>query len=107
MTEPVTRGEFQMLAAKVSDNARRLEAIDAGGTRGVGALAVQISEVIKDVAGVQNDLKEHKIQHDHDAELRARDKTAATRFRVTATITALASGCTVIALLVDIAAHVH
>jgi hypothetical protein len=107
MSEPVTRGEFEMLASQVSDNARRLEAIDAGGTRGVGALAVQIAEVIKDVAGVQNDLKEHKSQHEHDSELRRRDKMSAARFRVTASIAASAVGVSVIALLVDIAAHVH
>jgi len=52
----------------------RVEEIDHTGSRGVGALSVQLTEVIKDVADVQRQLtefrREHKRQHDHADQVR-------------------------------------
>lgn len=56
VTEPVTRPEFEMLARRVNENARRIEAIDTGGTRGVAVLQLQITDLAKDFA-------KHEEQH--------------------------------------------
>ena len=76
MTE-VTRAEFGMLREMVNDNARRLDEIDRSGTRGVGALSVQVAEVIKDVADVRRDLSAFRHEHaeQHQAEQSARTVT--------------------------------
>lgn len=72
--DTVSREEFAMLRDQVAANAGRLDAIDRGGTRGVGALSVQITEVIKDVSGVQRDLADFRRDHaeQHDREQAAR-----------------------------------
>ena len=59
-----------MLSQAVTDNARRLDEIDRTGTRGVGVLAVQVTELTKDVAGVQAQIEEHRREHEQDARLR-------------------------------------
>jgi hypothetical protein len=66
----VTRDEFSMLREQVNDNARRIEAIDQGGTRGVAVLAVQVSELTKDVGQVQHQLEEHHKEHEKEAKAR-------------------------------------
>lgn len=53
---PITRAEFGMLAERVSENARRLDTIDQGGTRGVAVVQLQITELAKDFA-------KHEEQH--------------------------------------------
>lgn len=57
MTDFVSRAEFMRLASRV-------DSIDAGGTRGVAVLAVQIQELTKDMA-------KHEDQHDRDEAQRA------------------------------------
>jgi hypothetical protein len=48
-------------------NAKRIEAIDAGGTRGIGGMSVQLAEVIKDVGALQHQVtrfeQDHEEQH--------------------------------------------
>lgn len=63
-----------MLREMVNDNAKRLDEIDRSGTRGVGALSVQVAEVIKDVADVRRDLGDFRHEHaeQHQAEQAAR-----------------------------------
>jgi hypothetical protein len=70
MTEAVSRDEFTMLRDLVTENARRLDEIDRTGTRGVAVLAVQVSELTKDVGGVQTQLEEHRREHVADARAR-------------------------------------
>lgn len=64
MTEPVTRYEFEQLGRLVADNARRIESIDATGTRGVALLALQVQELSKDMA-------KHEDKHDREIAVRA------------------------------------
>lgn len=93
MNDPVSRREFR-------DLVRRVDAIDIGGTRGIGALAVQVAEVIKDVSDVRAELREHGQKH--EAETRAR--VTARRWTIATTI-ALA---TVIETpLLYLVAHIH
>jgi hypothetical protein len=74
VSDPVTRADVEALWRVVNDNAKRLELIDAGGTRGVGAMSVQITEVIKDVSALQQQLgtfqREHEDQHRREATAR-------------------------------------
>jgi hypothetical protein len=63
-------GRFDMLRGQVADNARRLDVIDQAGTRGVGALSVQVAEVIKDVSDMRRELDEHGKQHQAEAAAR-------------------------------------
>lgn len=52
-----------MLSKRVDDNSRRVDELDQTGTRGVGALAVQITEVIKDVSEMRQTLDDHNKAH--------------------------------------------
>jgi hypothetical protein len=67
----VTRDEFSMLREQVAENARRLDEIDRLGTRGVAVVAVQVSELTKDVGAVQTELERHRAEHEADARARA------------------------------------
>lgn len=72
-----------MLAEQVADNLRRLDAIDASGTRGVAVLAVQVQEVAKDVATLAKDVEAHDQRHEQEK----RDRLAGRRWLVAAAIT--------------------
>lgn len=80
MTAPeVTRGEFEMLRQQVGDNARRLDSIDASGTRGVGIVQVQLTDLAKDVAALRAQLHEdvaglEKRLDDHDTYHREQER---------------------------------
>jgi hypothetical protein len=63
----VSREEFRMLADRVGGNERRLDEIDRSGTRGVGVLAVQLTELAKDMAA-------HEVKHDQERDRRAANR---------------------------------
>jgi hypothetical protein len=96
----ITRDEFHMLRDAVTENSRRLDQIDMVGTRGVGALAVQVTEVIRDVSDLRLDLKEHRAEHETDA----RARSSARRWGWAFGISALAA---VEVPLFWLLAHVH
>jgi hypothetical protein len=99
----ITREEFGMLRDQVNANAGRLDSIDTTGTRGVAVLASQVTDVIKDVSELRNELGKHEEKH--VAEERAR--VAGRRWALGFAVAGLASMATVIGLLLDIAATVH
>jgi hypothetical protein len=66
----VSRDEFTMLRDQVAEYGRRLDEIDRIGTRGVAVLAVQVSELTKDVGAVQRQLEAHHQEHQADAKAR-------------------------------------
>ena len=78
-------GEFAMLADRMSDYGRRLDAIDQGGTRGVAVLAAQIAEVIKDVADLRQELRDHDRTHQEEK----RGRIVSRRWVITAVIAVL------------------
>lgn len=102
--DTVTRAEFSMLRGMVTDLSARLDTIDQSGTRGVGALGVQIAEVIKDVATVSTDLarwrQEHELQHDREQAARVTGR----RWLVATVIAAVVAVESPVLYLV---AHVH
>jgi len=59
-----------MLAARVDENGKRIETMDQQGTRGAAPLALQISELSKDLVTLAEQL--HKHQTDHTEENSAR-----------------------------------
>ena len=61
-----SRREFDMLRDQVGGNASRLDVIDQSGTRGVGAISVQMTEVIKDVADIKAKVDAHSSVHDQE-----------------------------------------
>jgi hypothetical protein len=71
MTDGISREEFAMLRDQVTENQRRLDAIDASGTRGVGVIAVQVAEVIKDVADLRQDMRDHQRGHEKENQSRS------------------------------------
>ena len=102
MTEdPISRGEFDLLARQVNDQGRRLEAAALPG------IAVQLAEVIKDVGAVERGLADHRHEHERQAELADRAKRDAHRWRIGTLITASASWAAVMGVLLAVLAHVH
>lgn len=93
MSEPVSREEFR-------DLVRRIDGMDTGGTRGVGVLGVQVAEVIKDVAEVRAELRDHRQQHDEEA----RARVVARRWQVG---TIIALGAVIETPLLYLVAHLH
>lgn len=96
MTE-VTRGEFDMLRQVAASNAsridnveatiaHRIDSLDQTGTRGVGVVQTQLTELAKDMAGLATRMDAHEQDHKTDA---AERKTAR-RWLVTAVIAAFA-----------------
>lgn len=78
MTQPmighVTRGEFDLLRQMVQQNASRVETIDNLGTRGVGTIQSQLSDLTKDLLELKTDMNMRFSDHDklHKSEKRER-----------------------------------
>ena len=103
----VSRGEFDMLRQVVDDVTRRLEAMDSGGTRGVGAMAVQVAELAKDFGELKTDVNTRFEQHirQHDADLKSR--TAARRWMIGTAVVGAGSMAAVIVMLLDLITRLH
>lgn len=90
--EYVTRTEFR-------DLANRVDWLDEHGTRGVGALQVQMSELIRDVTKLEAAQAQHVDQHQREA----RDRAAGRRWLVAGvlipTATVLISAVGIIAVI--------
>ncbi|HEV2317351.1 MAG TPA: hypothetical protein VGV89_07240 [Thermoplasmata archaeon] len=103
MNDGVSREEFAMLRDAVQTTAVRLDAIDRG-TGGIGALAVQVAEVVKDLAALKLDLdsfrRDHAWQHDQET----RNRVSTRRWLIGTVIAALA--CIEVPLFYVIA-HLH
>jgi hypothetical protein len=82
----VTRGEFSLLVRQVQDNAARLEGLDSTGTRGVGIVQVQLTDLSKDVARLTARMDTHEVEHRRDQQ----ERKAARRWQITAWIALLA-----------------
>jgi hypothetical protein len=100
---PVSRGEFEMLARTVAENARRLDSIDRGGTRGVAVVQLQVSDLAKDVAKLAERLDQHERDHQQDA----RDRRTGRRYLITTVIAGATALAGLYGLLADVLAHLH
>lgn len=99
----VTRGEFDMLRDAVTTNARRIDAIDDHGTRGVVALQAQMLDLVKDVGKLEISLENHEKSHVEERKERQRSR----RWMIGTAIAGLASMSAVIGLLIEVLMHVH
>lgn len=70
-TDPATAADIAALWRAVNANDRRVSEIDHAGTRGLGPVSVQLTEVIKDVGALQNQVaafeRDHQAQHQQEA----------------------------------------
>lgn len=84
---------------------RRVESIDRDGTRGAELIAAQTAENSKAIGRLQQEVHERFTEHtrQHDKEARARQSSR--RWRITASIAAIASGAAVLSLLFAILAE--
>lgn len=121
MTDPgpfATRRELDMQrSAADAEHARfrsDLHALDAGGSRGVVGLQVQVADLAKEVANLQASVDALRADMDRrfDAHMKvhqddAGDRISSRRFRVTATIAAAVAAAAVITLLITIVSRLH
>jgi hypothetical protein len=90
VSEPVTRRELDLLKNQAdrehSEIRHRLDVLDTGGTRGILALQVQVTDLIKDVTELRVAVKDHTKEH----ETEERARVVSRRWVITAVIAALA-----------------
>lgn len=82
--EPVSRREFDQLSARISE-------IDQHGTRGIAPLAVQLTEVIKDVNDVKREVEQRFDAHERQHEREETRRVSGRRWMVGAIIAAVAA----------------
>lgn len=104
---PVSRGEFDMLRQLVAGNQARLENIDDHGTRGVGAVQVQVTEIVKDVAALQAELGTRFETHDRQHLQDHKDRIAGRRWLIGTGIAGVATMAGVISLLIEVLSRLH
>lgn len=106
MTEEhgISKREFDMLAGQVSGNARRVDAIDQGGTRGVGVLQLQVAELIRDVSALSTRMDGHETRHGREAQQAAEQRRSSRRFAITTAIAAIAAVGGLYGLLIAVVA---
>ncbi len=80
-----------------------LRRIDDGGTRGVAAVQIQLTEAIKDIADLRGDMRAHEQVHERATAAQVTGR----RWAVGATIAAGSMLIAMLGLLVDIAGHIH
>jgi hypothetical protein len=107
VSEEVSRPEFEMLKAMVTANADRLNQIDDHGTRGVSAVQIQVTNLVKEITELKGDVNSrfdaHQKVHDQDE----RERTSARRWLIGTVIASVIAMVTVITLLVDVVRHLH
>jgi hypothetical protein len=82
VTEDIARGEFELLKDMVKQDHTRMENIDIHGTRGVGILQQQVSDVKVDVTEVSADIRTLRVDMDRRFDDHVRQHEAAEKSRV-------------------------
>ena len=80
--EYVSRREFDDLRAMVTRNGQRMDWLDEHGTRGVGSLQLQVTELAKDVAKVEAAQEAHVIAHQAESRERRDQVRSTTRWYI-------------------------
>lgn len=78
--------------------------MDEGGTRGVSAIQVQVTELVKDITELKTKLEAHELAHVAEARQRDADRRETRRYALTTTIAAVA---TLIAVATLLLTHFH
>jgi hypothetical protein len=100
----VTRGEFELLRQMVSANETRIASIDQSGTRGVGIVQQQLTDVVKDLVELKAEMNARFDAHMKTHEQDERDRVSARRYTLTTVIAALAI---IVGLLLNITLHLR
>ena len=96
-----------MLRQTVSDNAQRLNTIDHDGTRGVGVLQQQITEVVRDLAELKTETSSWQSTHTQQHEAVQKERRETRRWVFGFAVAALASLGTIGGLLFEILSRLH
>lgn len=87
--EPLaTQREVDAVRADVRDLRASLTRLDDHGTRGVGAVQAQLTEVVRDVSELKSDVISRFAAHTADHVQEKRDRAAARRWLITVGVTA-------------------
>jgi hypothetical protein len=85
----------------------RVDAMDTHGTRGVGAIQLQVAELVKDFGDLRADNRAWQAAHEKQHEQDKQDRVNGRRWLIGIGLAAVASMTAVIGLLLDIASHLH
>lgn len=83
--------------------AARVNSIDEHGTRGVGTIQTQLTELVKDVAKLEARLDAHAALHEREA----KERVTGRRWLVGTGIAMLGSMAAILSVLANIASHLH
>ena len=98
--EAATRREVDILRDQVNR-------MDSSGTRGVTALQLQMTDLVKDITELRSSVDKRFEKHEKEHVLEKRDRTSARHWAIATSLTVLVAMCTVIGLLLEILARVH
>ena len=87
--------------------AARVDQMDQHGTRGVTAIQVQITDLVKDLAELKGETRAWQEAHSAAHAQEARDRVMGRRWLIGTGIAGIVAMATAVGLLIDIAAHVH
>jgi hypothetical protein len=104
----ITRRELEAgraeLRTEIAELAGRLNAIDQSGTRGVSALSIQLTTVIKDMTDMQADVKDFRREHLKLHEEEEASRTTRARWLIS---TLIAGFAVIEGPLIYLLAHLH
>jgi hypothetical protein len=75
----------------INANEKRIDTMDSSGTRGVASMSVQITEVIKDVAALQQQVTKFESDHEEQHRREASARIVSRRWAVATAIAFLAA----------------
>lgn len=85
----------------------RVEAIDAHGTRGIGAIQLQVTELIKDVTELRADTRTWQEGHGRQHAADQRDRVTGRRWLIGTAIAGIVAMAAILGLLLDITSRLH
>lgn len=81
--------------------------MDSQGTRGVGILQLQVTEIVADLTQMRADTRAWQTEHERQHEQERRERIVGRRWLVGTGIAGLASMAAVISMLIELLSHVH
>lgn len=85
----------------------RVEQMDQGGTRGVGVLSAQVTDLAKDLVELKTETRGYEAAHQLEHEKERSARVAGHRWLITTSLASLAALATAVGVLLDVAAHLH
>jgi hypothetical protein len=98
----ISRPEFDMLMATVTANQLRMEGIDVHGTRGIGTVQAQLTEVVKDLAELKASGESWQVKHTVEHADEKRERVTGRRWLIGAVLTATGVLGGIVGLLIEV-----